>query len=153
MLPRILFVALILVSSLTGCSSNAETIPLYFRKADGSVTPTLQAEVCTTPGARELGLMYRKKLGDQEGMLFIFPEETERSFWMKNTYLELDMIFLDAQKKIVSITARAVPLTTSARPSKGAAKYVLEVRGGRAEAWGLNVGSELIIDTPVPEPQ
>ena len=98
------------------------------------------AETMDSESGRQLGLMYRKELPDNQGMLFVFPTEEPRSFWMKNTFLELDMLFFDSKKKLVSIVKRATPLTETRRDSNLPAQYVLEVLGGSAEKWGVEPG-------------
>lgn len=141
-----LLVLLLLQALCTAsCSSGAETVPVHFRKGGGGVTPTIAAEIADSAGEIRLGLMYRKKLADDAGMLFVFSNEKPRSFWMKNTYVELDMIFADAQGEVVKIIRRAVPLSTIGRKSGKPAKYVLEVVGGSADAWGLQAGDTLVL--------
>ena len=104
----------------------------------------------TTPGQRQVGMMYRKKLADDRGMLFIFPEEKPRSFWMKNTYVELDIIFIDSAFVVTNVVHRAVPLTTTSRKSTRDALYVVEVRGGLAEKWRVTSGSKLVVAGKLP---
>ncbi len=73
-------------------------------------------------------------------MLFVFPDEAPRSFWMRNTLLPLDMIFLNAQGRILNIEHSAVPKTETLRTSKGAAQYVIELPGGTARAHNIRAG-------------
>ena len=137
------FCLAILFVVVLSCKGSAETVAVFFSNPDGQKSPVVNAELAVTNSTRRLGLMYRKELADTAGMLFVFPAEELRGFWMKNTYLELDIIFLDAARRVVSISHRAVPLTETKRKSTGPAKYVLEVRGGKAEEWGVVAGSEL----------
>jgi uncharacterized membrane protein (UPF0127 family) len=130
---------------VAGCNESRASVGMQFTNADGSTSPNIQAEVVSTPGAQQQGLMYRKELAPTAGMLFVFPDEQPRTFWMKNTYLELDMIFIDQNFRIVSIVKKAVPLTETPRPSEKPAKYVLEVRGGSADTWHLAPGSRTAI--------
>ena len=142
----IVFCSLVLLSSsLTACSSNVELVALHFRKTDGSTTPIVNAEIARSPGEIKLGLMYRKEMPASRGMLFIFNRDKPRSFWMKNTYLELDMIFVSSEFKVVSIIRRAVPLSETSRKSDGPAKYVLEVIGGSTDQWGLAKGDQMVV--------
>ena len=142
------FLLSLLLSAPQACREQKASVTVKFTNPDGSSSPQITAEVADTPAAQELGLMYRKALEPTAGMLFIFSEEKPRTFWMKNTYLELDMIFIDEDRTVVSIVEKAVPLTETARPSEKPAKYVLEVRGGNASSWHIVPGSRTeITDT------
>jgi len=134
------------------CSDSRASVVVQLRNPDASSSPEISAELATTGSQRQLGLMYRKKMAEKHGMLFIFPAEKERSFWMKNTYLELDMIFLDRSLRVVSIIHRATPLTLTPRPSVLPASYVLEVGGGLAKKWGVVQGSTLDVQGTLPTP-
>jgi len=105
-------------------------------------TDTVVAEVASTPEERERGLMYREELPDGTGMLFVFPDSRERSFWMQNTFVPLDIAYMDVNYTIVSILAMQ-PLDPSLHPSGAPAMYALEVPQGWFEAHGIEVG-----DTP-----
>ncbi len=146
---RHLFVLVACLYFAGGCS-RGRTAEVSFVKSDGTQVAAFSAEIASTPSQREIGLMYRKEMKNEEAMLFIFPKEEERSFWMKNTYLELDMIFVDSGLKVVSIVERAVPLTESPRRSAGPAVYVLEVRGGRSKALGIQAGMLMKISGELP---
>lgn len=138
------FVALICVIVVaTGCDNRVTQASLTFENPDGSRSPILSAEIAQTSSQRSMGLMYRRTLGENNAMLFIFPNEEERAFWMHNTYVELDIIFLDKDLKVVSIQKRATPMTDSSRKSFGKAQYVLEVCGGSSDKWGIVKGSLL----------
>ena len=76
-------------------------------------------EVATTPQQQARGLMYRTSLGVNKGMLFIFPREQMQAFWMANTLIPLDMVFIDAEARLVSIQREAEPLSRTSRPSEG----------------------------------
>jgi uncharacterized membrane protein (UPF0127 family) len=132
------------------CADSKVAVAMHFARKDGGVTPAINAELALTPGEQQLGLMYRRKLGEDEGMLFVFPGEQERSFWMKNTYVELDMIFLDSNFSVVSFIERAVPLSETPRRSQKPARYVLEVPGGSVARWGLTAGDTLVLHSKLP---
>lgn len=100
-------------------------------------------EVADTPSKREIGLMYRKEMAADRGMIFIFPEEYPQSFWMKNTPLPLDMIFIGADKKIVGIVERAVPFSLDPRGVPTPSQFVLEINGGLAQKHGMRVGDSV----------
>ncbi|MBC6980857.1 DUF192 domain-containing protein [Caulobacter sp. 17J80-11] len=97
-------------------------------------------EIADTEAERERGLMFRQQMAPDQGMLFEFPNAAERSFWMKNTYLPLDIIYIGADGRIVSIARRATPFSETPIPSYGAAAGVLEINGGLAEELGIEPG-------------
>lgn len=95
------------------------------------------------------GLMLRKSLGENKGMLFIFGNEGIHSFWMKNTFIPLDMIWINQNKEVVFIKENAQPCSEnfscpSINPNKNA-KYVLEINGGMAEKIGLKIGDKITL--------
>jgi uncharacterized membrane protein (UPF0127 family) len=114
------------------------TEPLSIATAKGVARFTV--EIADTDATRERGLMFRKSLGPHEGMLFDFQTPQSVSFWMKNTYIPLDMVFIAADGRIVSIARNAVPFDESPIPSGGAVTGVLEIRGGRAAEIGAEPG-------------
>ncbi len=89
------------------------------------------------------GLMYRKSMLADRGMLFIFPDVRQRSFWMKNTYIPLDIIFIDESKRIVSIQPNTKPFSEKSVPSYKDAQYVLEVNAGTAARLNWKEGDIL----------
>jgi hypothetical protein len=106
----------------------------------------VDAEVAAFRDARTRGLMWRTQLPEGTGMLFIFPEAQPLNFWMKNTLIPLDIIFISKDRKIVNIQARAVPRTTDPRPADGDSQFVLEVPGGWSEKLGLKPGLPVVLD-------
>ncbi|WP_343030729.1 DUF192 domain-containing protein [Devosia marina] len=97
-------------------------------------------EVVDTPETRAQGLMYRQELADDAGMLFDFREERPVSFWMRNTFIPLDMLFIEADGTILNIHANARPHDTTSIPSDGPVQFVLEIPGGRSEELGIAAG-------------
>ena len=97
-------------------------------------------EVADHEQQREIGLMYRRSLADDHGMLFEFNAIQPVSFWMKNTYIPLDIVFIGPSGKILNIARQAAPLSEAAIPSAGPVDAVLELRGGRAAEIGLEPG-------------
>ena len=97
----------------------------------------IDIEVAQTPDKEQQGLMFRRSMADSLGMLFVFDTEEQQSFWMKNTYIPLDIIYVSAKKQIVSIGQNCKPLSEESVPSEGKAKYVVEVNGGYAAKMGL----------------
>jgi uncharacterized membrane protein (UPF0127 family) len=92
-----------------------------------------QVEIADDPAERARGLMFRREMADDAGMLFDFKVEERASFWMKNTYIPLDMLFIRADGTIDSIAERTTPLSEKSVPSKGPVRYVLEINGGLSE--------------------
>ena len=137
-----------IVFGCLSCDSTFPTVDLKFTNPDGSKSPKIKVEVVSTQGARGLGLMYRKKLPESQGMLFIFAKEEPQKFWMKNTYIELDIIYLNADKRVISIVKHARPLSTVSLASEAPAKYTLEVVGGLSDKWKLTKGSQASFDLP-----
>ena len=86
-------------------------------------------------------------MNENEGMLFVFHDEKPRSFWMKNTYIPLDIIYLNKDKQIVSIAKNAEPLSETSRPSEGEAMYVLEINGGLSDKLGLMKGDYMTYES------
>jgi len=115
------------------------TASLYKSKSD-SLIVTLDVEIADDSYQIQTGLMYRDHLEDHQSMLFIFPNEQYRSFYMKNTKIPLDIIYFDAQKRIVSIQKNAKPFDETSLPSEAPAQYVLEVNAGLSDLWGLEKG-------------
>ena len=102
-----------------------------------------KVEVADTAATREKGLMFRKTLAADRGMLFDFKTPRLVAFWMKNTLIPLDMLFIAADGHVVSIAQDAVPLSEIPIPSGGAALGVLELRGGRAAEIGAEPGDQV----------
>ena len=101
-------------------------------------------EIAETPETQTRGLMERPALAPNAGMLFIFSDVAPRAFWMMNTLIPLDMLFIDAERRIINIQANALPCEPPQRcptyNSTAPAKYVLEIAGGRAQALGIRAG-------------
>jgi uncharacterized membrane protein (UPF0127 family) len=105
-------------------------------------------ELALTPAERSQGLMFRKELGPENGMLFVFPSPSTGAFWMQNTLISLDIIFIGSDKKIINIVARAEPQTTTPREPEGPYLYTLELEGGRAEELGIIPGDAIAFELP-----
>jgi hypothetical protein len=100
-------------------------------------------EMAVTEPEREKGLMFRKKLPEGNGMLFDFHREQEVGFWMQNTYIPLDMIFIRGDGRILRIAENTEPLSTRIIPSNGPVRAVLEVIGGTARKFGIAPGDRV----------
>ncbi|MFL5322262.1 MAG: DUF192 domain-containing protein [Myxococcaceae bacterium] len=101
----------------------------------------VDVEVAATAKSRQRGLMWRTELKDGAGMLFIFPGEEVESFWMRNTLIPLDMLFINHTGKVVGIVENAEPKTLTSRSAGQPGKYVLEVPGGYCARMGIKPGS------------
>ena len=105
-----------------------------------SKTLEFQIEIADDAEERSRGLMFREALDEQSGMLFIYPTPRIASFWMKNTLISLDMLFIDTDGKIASIARKTQPLSLKSVSSVVPVLTVLEIEGGDAERLGIDVG-------------
>lgn len=112
----------------------------FLRAADSTEITKIDIEIADDDIKRERGLMYRRQMELSHGMLFIFAEEDLRSFWMKNTYLPLDILYLDAKRKILRIHENVATLNEMPIPSDFPAKYVIEVNAGFCALHNLKTG-------------
>ncbi|HEX8701228.1 MAG TPA: DUF192 domain-containing protein [Myxococcaceae bacterium] len=101
----------------------------------------VEVEVAATPDSRRRGMMWRTELAAGKGMLFLFPEQEVQSFWMANTLISLDMIFITSDMKVAGIVERAVPESRVSRSVGAPSQYVLEVPGGWSQSVGITKGS------------
>lgn len=98
------------------------------------------------------GLMFRERLGPDEGMLFVFPDSADHAFWMKNTLIPLDMIFIDQARTVVGIVERAVPLSMAPRAVGRQSRWVLEVNGGWSAAHQVATGDRVTFEGDAARP-
>jgi hypothetical protein len=110
-----------------------------------------QVEVADSPAKRQLGLQYRRELASDHGMIFLFPEESQQTFWMKNTPIPLDMIFINRDMKIVGIVEQTVPFSLDSRSVDAPSQYVLEINGGLAKRHGIQTGDRVRFDSVAPQ--
>lgn len=145
---------LVVLLILSGRASAAEvklsTAPLTF--LDGK---TISVEIVMTPKDREVGLMYRKSLPKNYGMLFVFPAQQRLEFWMKNTWVDLDMVFINREKRIAEVyrdVPRSYPETAEKDLARRGAmgQYVLELPRGAAGRHHLKKGQQLKFNAPIP---
>jgi uncharacterized membrane protein (UPF0127 family) len=136
---RALLAGLMLFASASLAQADATRAVLH--TATGAHPFTI--ELVDTAETRAKGLMYRKELAPDAGMLFDFQTERQTSFWMQNTLIPLDMLFIGADGVIKTIHANAVPLDTTPIPSNAAVRFVLEIPGGRAAEIGAKPGDRL----------
>lgn len=118
---------------------------LSLLKADtDSLLATLDIEIAEGEYETQTGLMYRESMAKERGMLFVFPEEAYHSFYMKNTRIPLDIIYINRDLKVTSIIKNAKPLEEKSLPSAQPVMYVLEVNAGLSDVWGLKEGDNII---------
>lgn len=104
----------------------------------------IDIELAERPDEIQYGMMYRKSMDEQTGMLFIMPQERPQSFYMKNTYVSLDIIYINSRGEVVSIQKNARPLDETSLPSEGPAAFVLEVKGGYTDKYGIGKGTKIV---------
>lgn len=113
------------------------------KASNDSLVANLDIEIADDDYQTQTGLMYRDSMAANHGMLFIFEDTDYRSFYMKNTKIPLDIIYISDNKTIVSIQKNAKPLDETSLPSEGPAKYVLEVNAGLSDEWGIKQGDKI----------
>lgn len=113
---------------------------LVIISAAGDTIKKLNTEIAEDDFHTQQGLMYRSSMDDDNSMIFIFPDEQKKWFFMKNTQIGLDIIYADKNGKIVSFAKYAKPYDETSLPSNFPAMYVLEVNDGLVDKWNVNVG-------------
>jgi uncharacterized membrane protein (UPF0127 family) len=150
------FALAVVLVCLTGCKEEEktpiDTTPIAFSKEGelqilksdtDSVIIALDIELALTDYEIQTGLMYRKTMEATQGMLFVFPDEAPHSFYMKNTLISLDILFIDKDLRIVNIHEDATPLSEEGIPSAGPVQYVLEINAGLSNRWRLGIGDRI----------
>ena len=137
----LLLLATLMIASCADGGAQLPTVSLTFKRADGTVSKPFTLEVSATDHERRKGLMYRREMAPDRGMVFVFPSEQVNSFWMKNTILSLDMLFLDREMRVVGILERVPPQNEEPRAVEGKSQYVIELGSGVAAANGITVGA------------
>jgi len=162
MKSNIFILVIIIFSTLLSCNSSKKPKPdpnlppkyaitaepkfqhqgnLWFFNEKGDTLQKIKIEIADTDAKREKGLMYRKSMQMNQGMLFIFDEERRQSFWMKNTHIPLDIIFVNANKQIVHIAEKTEPYSLKSIPSFEYAQYVVEVNAGYCKQYNIKTGN------------
>ena len=126
---------------LQACSNSSPAICM--EKADGS-SVCVYVETARTQSQRQLGLMYRRELAPDRGMLFFFDTEIKQAFTMRNTYIPLDMIFIGSDRQIKGIVENTTPLTEGPYQIAVPSRYVLEVNGSFCRSKGIAAGDRVI---------
>jgi uncharacterized membrane protein (UPF0127 family) len=131
------FAPLLLMLAVLGCARGP---CVAIVAPDGKTRATVEVEVVNTFEQRQHGLMFRKHLDQNAGMIFIFADAAPRNFWMHNTEIPLDMIFVNSSFRVIGIVENATPRTDAPRGVEGASQYVLEVSGGFCAKHGVKTG-------------
>ena len=113
----------------------------YFSNELGDTIAEFQIELAESNKEIQIGMMWRKSMSKDMGMLFLMPEEKIQSFWMKNTYIPLDIIYINSERRIVSIIDNAKPMSEKPIPSMEPANFILEVSGGTCAKLGIQPGN------------
>ena len=122
--------------------SGLEVVPLTVTTPGGKAH-AFRVEVARTPQEQSRGLMFRTEMEADEGMLFPYQQPQMLSFWMRNTVLSLDLIFIGPDRRVINVAANAVPYSEESIPSDAPAVAVLELNAGRAQALGIVPGSKV----------
>jgi hypothetical protein len=134
---------LAVLATIAACRPSGPTATVH---TAGGKAATVSLEIAATPDVQQRGLMYRRELPDDHGMLFVFPTETAHEFWMKNTFIPLDFVWVSAAGEVVDVRASVQPCRSDPCPSYGSgkpARAVLEVNAGFAAAHGVRPGEQL----------
>jgi uncharacterized membrane protein (UPF0127 family) len=138
---------------LVACAQSPKlpTVELSFTGTAGTHTPRFVAEICANDSERSLGLMFRKSIAETAGMIFLFEKEEEHSFWMKNTYIPLDMVFVGANQKVVGVLEDVPPHTEDPRTVGKPSLYVVELKAGTARKFGISADSTMTVHGDLPQ--
>jgi len=147
----IAFALILILPDKTTPNQPEDKIPVFskhgtasFMDTNGKTLATFDIEIADTPDKLKQGLMYRDSLARNQAMLFLMPANEPQSFWMKDTYLALDIIFIAADSSIVSISANTRPFSEEQLQSTGPALYVLEINAGLASKFNLKPGDRFV---------
>ena len=133
----------------SGQAERLETSELWIETARGGRFH-FTVELALTRAQQAQGLMFRESLAPDGGMLFVFDEVRPAAFWMKNTLIPLDMLFIGADGRIVNIAEQTTPLSTESRPSAGPVRAVLEINGGLSRMLGIAPGDRVVHELLAP---
>ena len=147
--PRRSFLGVLTGAALLTAVGGGRAQPVSFTKSKLSIETakgrhSFDIELANTDAQHTRGLMYRRKLAADAGMLFDYKYPQPITMWMKNTLIQLDMVFIDGDGRIINIAQRTVPYSEAVIPSRGAARAVLEINGGTAERLGIMPGDKVI---------
>lgn len=155
-LPAFILLGTLLALGISSCKEETKTrlnteaasfkreglLRIYQGQSD-TVRHEVVIEIAETEYETQTGLMYRKSMDEGAGMLFIFPEASAHAFYMKNTLIPLDLLFIRSDSTIANIARNAKPLDESSIPSAGPVQYVLEINAGMSDRWGIVAGDRI----------
>jgi len=144
-------VVVLLFQGYSSWRAGQELVSLRFETAPGKLSPVFRLELADTDPERNKGLMYRKTLPADGGMFFTFPTEKIQGFWMRNTYIPLDMIFVDARLNVVGVLHDVPVLNEVPRSVDRPSTYVIELLAGTAARIGVDVGTLVRVEGAVPQ--
>jgi len=130
-------------TSQTGAYEFVKEGEVRFLTAKQDFIAAIDVELAQDDAKRQLGLMYRDKLGENQGMLFVFGREEMQAFWMKNTVLPLDMIFVNSKDEIVTIHKNTTPYSEQSYATTKPAQFVVEVNAGFTDRHKISVGDRI----------
>ncbi|MCB0333940.1 MAG: DUF192 domain-containing protein [Bdellovibrionales bacterium] len=155
---QIIFLLVLLVAAFLGLRQyglhveRKGKLSAHFELPSGEKTAPFYLEIASTDAQRQKGLMYRKDgdLAPDDGMLFIFPKTKDQRFWMKNTYVSLDMLFVDKDFQVVGILPDVPILNTELRGVDTPSLYVVELLAGTTQKHRIEKGSRLVVEGHLP---
>lgn len=115
--------------------------PRVVLEPPGREPVVVRVEIARTPAQTQRGLMFRRQLEPDAGMIFLFPRPRHMTFWMHNTYIPLDMVFITSDLRVLGVVENATPETDDSREVEGVSQFVLEVNAGFAREHGISAGT------------
>ncbi len=126
--------------------------PRVWLEPPGREPVAVDVEVARTPAETQRGLMFRRQMAPNAGMIFLFARPRQMTFWMRNTYIPLDMVFITSEMRVLGVVENATPETDDAREVEGISQYVLEVNAGFAREHGIAAGTPVRFEQVGPAP-
>ena len=146
MFTSIKFIALFFVLTLSACfdaEQTADKQEITIQTPSGQQA-VFSVDIADTPTEQQKGLMFVESMPDKEGMIFLYPQQTQTFFWMKNTLIPLDMLFFDKDNELIHVEHSAVPHDEAPRGPQDPICSVVEINGGLAKKMNMTFGSKLI---------
>ena len=148
-----LLVAVAVIGGGASCNASPSGFPEVdadFVSPAADTVQTVTLEVAANENDRRKGLMFRNSMPERRGMLFLFPQEQINSFWMKNTVISLDMIFIDKDWKVVGVLHSVPPQNDRSRKVDKPSQYVIELGAGVAKKFKIEEGSKVVVKGTLP---